>query len=125
MLRDELANWPEDEETRTITYLIYKERPDGSYKCIEKTEELTKDDVQKLVIRMDAQFIDLSDASRESHKTLKDLTTKQAEPSSIIGSGRITVDSVASASTTLWGSEIPSDDELRDDGSGEVGEEGM
>ena len=125
MLRDELANWPEDEETRTITYHVYKERTDGSYKRIEKTEDLTKDDVQKLVTRLDTLFIGKSDTLKESHKYLEDLTAKQTEPSGVIGSGRITVDSVASASTTLWGSEIPSDDELRDDGSGEVGEEGM
>ncbi len=49
MLEEELLDWQDYSSTRELTYLRLEQQTDGSYKMIEKTEVMTKEEVESLL----------------------------------------------------------------------------
>jgi hypothetical protein len=93
MLQDELDDWPDDGETRTITYTELVRQPDGTYKMVEKTENLTKDRLRNLIKDMEATYEHISEGDSEGDEDESDITTSSYS----LGSGTITVGSIGSA----------------------------
>ena len=79
MLRDELAEWPNNDETRTLTYLKLVQQADGSYKMIEVTQTVTKSQVESLLEQMTMQLETISDMTQMDMLNLQDAMNKQAQ----------------------------------------------
>jgi hypothetical protein len=53
MFQDSLSDWPSDGSQRTFTYRSPVRQVDGSWKLIEKTEVMSKEQVQNLIYQFE------------------------------------------------------------------------
>ena len=82
MLQDELSDWPDDGETRDITYNEWVLDDDGTYQGVEVTEHLTKDEAKSLLAKMDNQ---LNSTDLLESREVTDITYQMEEGNILVG----------------------------------------
>ena len=61
MLQDLLSDWPDDGSTFAVTYRDLVKHSDETYTFIERTAEMTKDQVKSLLSHMETQLKSISE----------------------------------------------------------------
>jgi hypothetical protein len=78
-LQDVVAEWPENNSIRELTYRECSKLPDGSYEIVERTRVMSKEQVIALIEKMKNQLSTLGDDSQLANIDLQNMLQKQQQ----------------------------------------------
>ena len=75
LLRDELSDWPDGDDTQTITYRDVEKQADDSFQIVDKTETMTKDQLENQIHSLEESVNHIDDYINDLLEQIKELGT--------------------------------------------------